>query len=99
MIQNVMTHLVGHHFANLGQCTSLEQIVIERNAGGTEKASNVRADPPGLSRSIDHEDFVDRNFVGTRHRQNRLANFRIVEGLVSVKKWFDKDRRDKSSKD
>src|SRR6202043_4086123 len=41
MIQNVMTHLVRHHFANLGQRASFEQIVIERNARGTEKSSNV----------------------------------------------------------
>jgi hypothetical protein len=33
--------------------------------------------------------------VGPRHRQNRLPDFRIRQGFISIEKRLDIDRRDK----
>ena len=38
MIQNVVPHLVGHHFADFRQRALLEQVVVERDSGRAEEA-------------------------------------------------------------
>ena len=44
VIQNVVTHLVGHDFANLRERALLEQVVVQGDAGGAQKARDVCTD-------------------------------------------------------
>ena len=93
VIQDVVTHLVGHDFANFRERALLEQIIVQRDSSRAEKTGDVRADAIRLARRVNFEDLGHRNLVRPRHGENRFADRRIGERLVGVKERFDVNRR------
>ena len=84
-----MTHLVSHDRADLRKRALFEQIIVQGDPGGAEHAGYVRTDARCLTGGVDFEDLRHWNFVGLRHGQNRVTNFRVRQRLVSVEEWFD----------
>src|SRR5262249_30996158 len=76
-----------------------EQIVIEGDARRAEKSGDIRAHARGLSRRIYFKNLRHGNLICSRHRQNRVANCRIVERLVSVEERFNAKRRNNVSEE
>src|SRR5437868_13405850 len=102
MIENVMAHLVRHHFTNFRQGALIEKIVVKSNPRRSSQSRHVGADPFRLSRLIHHKNLLNRDFIGACQRQNWIANLRVGERGVLIKKRFDENRSrdvEKRSKD
>src|SRR2546430_11609910 len=84
MVEHVMTHLVSHDRADLRKRALSEQIIVQGDPGGAEHAGYVRTYARCLTGGVDFEDLLHWNFVGLRHGQNRVADFRVRHWLVSV---------------
>src|SRR5204863_5616349 len=81
VVQDVMTHFMGHHLANFRQSASLEQVVVERDPGRAEESGDIRANSFRLPRSIHFKDLGDWDLVCARHGEDRLADRRVVQRL------------------
>ena len=97
MIQDVVTHFVGHDFANFRKGALLEQIIVQRDSSRAEKTGHIRADAIRLTRGVNLENLRDRNFIRAGHSQNRFADGRIVEWFVGVEERFDINRSEHDS--
>src|SRR5215469_18232345 len=95
MVEDVMSHFMGHHRSNFWKCALLEEIVTERNPCGPEQPSDISAYACGLTRGIHLKNLVHRNFICLSHRKNRVSNFWIGYRLIGVKERFDINWRDK----
>src|SRR5260370_38766 len=89
VVEHVMAHFMSHDRADLRKGALFEQIIVQGDPGGAEHAGYVRTDARCLTGGVDFEDLLHGNLIGLRHGQNRVADFRVRQRLVSVEEWFD----------
>mmetsp|Transcript_6193 Transcript_6193/g.24983 ORF Transcript_6193/g.24983 Transcript_6193/m.24983 type:complete len:589 (-) Transcript_6193:1334-3100(-) len=92
VVHHVMTQLMAHHRADLGQAGAAQQVVVQAHRGGAEQARDVGTDAGGLARGVDLVDVVHRHAVGMGHLQHGGLDRAIVQRLGGVEQRRDVDR-------
>src|SRR5439155_6341874 len=94
VVENVMAHFMAHDGFDFRQRGAIEQIVIQGDAHGAEKAADVGADAFGLAGGVHLINFIDANAVGTSQTEDGFDDLRFIQGYV-----FVEERRDEHGGD
>ena len=94
MIHHVVAHFVSHHRLNLLRRSTLDQVVIQRDAHGVAESAYVGAHACGLSAGVNFPDVVGGDAIGVRHAQNRCSDLRVIELFGRVEDGLKKHGSD-----
>ena len=85
---------MAHHGLNGFGRTTFQQIIVQRDALGSQHSTHVRAGAFALLGRVHFIDFRRRNAVLAGQAQNRIANVRICQNGVLVEHRRDENRKD-----
>ena len=94
VVQDIVAHFVGHDGFDLRESASLQEVVVQGNALGSEKPGDIGRNPRCLTGGVKYEDVPGFDAVGASQPEYRLANGRIGDRRVLVEERLDKDRAD-----
>ena len=87
-----MAHLMTQHRQHFVMGALVQQIVIQGNAGGAQKARDIGRDAVGLARFIHQPDILRRHAIGAGEGQDVVFQRAVGQGGIMIEQGLDGDR-------
>ena len=94
VVHHIMAHLMAQHRQHFVMRALVQQVVIQENAGGAQKAGDIGRDAVGLARFIHQPDILRRDAIGAREREDVVFQRAVGQGGIVIEQGLDGDRRD-----
>ena len=91
MAHHIMAHLMAQHRQHFVRRALFQQIVVQGDAGGAEKARDIGGDAVGLPRGVHQPDIVGGNVIGARQRQDLRFQRALRQGRIMIEQRRDED--------